>query len=93
MVRSCYPTIWGAEYPTSELIDDMENYRPLHFLHLCQKPKLDILSLATTANHGQVDEGGRQRVSQRVKEIGEVGGDLHARVYEADRDHSNMPTS
>lgn len=80
--RSCLPKIWGAQYPVSELFDDLENYRPLHFLHSCQRPKLAILRLSTAASsatrHGghysQADDHrlGCQRLWNRIREIGEV---------------------
>ena len=70
--RSCLPKLWGAQYPTSELLDDLENYRPLHFLHVCQKPKLGILNLANTSNSGPGEENGRQQLWKQIREIGEV---------------------
>lgn len=40
--RVCVPQLWGTEYPVEELLDDIENYRPLKFVHTCQKLKLRI---------------------------------------------------
>ena len=70
--RSCLPRLWGAQYPISELLDDMENYRPLHFLHLCQKPKLGILNLANQSSLGHNDGEGRQQLWKNLKKLGEV---------------------
>ncbi len=71
--RSCLPKLWGAQYPTSEMLDDMENYRPLHFLHLCQKPKLGILNLANKSSLGQDDTEGRKQLWKELTKLGDVG--------------------
>lgn len=70
--RSCLPKLWGAQYPVSELLDDLENYRPLHFLHLCQKPKLGILNLATSSDMGRSDRAGQQQLWKELTKLGDV---------------------
>ncbi|KAJ9618570.1 hypothetical protein H2204_012989 [Knufia peltigerae] len=70
--RSCLAKLWGPQYPTSELFDDLENYRPLHFLHLCQKPKIGILNLATVSNLGYNDREGRHRLWKQITKLSEV---------------------
>lgn len=47
--RSILPKIWGETYPVSELLDDLENYRPLRLFHLCQAAKLELMRLARSA--------------------------------------------
>ncbi|KAF5650912.1 transcriptional regulatory [Fusarium sp. NRRL 25303] len=55
-VRSALPKMWGEQYPISELLDDMENYRPLRLYHLCQGSKLELLRLARSTTHGGHDD-------------------------------------
>ncbi|RMZ84260.1 hypothetical protein DV738_g806, partial [Chaetothyriales sp. CBS 135597] len=74
--RSCLSKLWGAQYPVSELLDDMENYRPLYFLHRCQKPKLDILRLTTTSNLGLNDAEGRQHLWKELTKLGDEFADV-----------------
>ncbi|RMD40597.1 hypothetical protein DV735_g4535, partial [Chaetothyriales sp. CBS 134920] len=76
--RSCLAKVWGAQYPVSELLDDMENYRPLHFLHLCQKPKLDLLHLTATSNLGHNDAEGRQKLWKQLTKLGDEFADVLA---------------
>ncbi|EXJ73475.1 uncharacterized protein A1O5_03236 [Cladophialophora psammophila CBS 110553] len=76
--RSCLPKLWGTQYPISELLDDLENYRPLHFLHLCQKPKLSILNLATSSDMGRSDRAGRQQLWKELTKLGDEFADVLA---------------
>ncbi|KIW65478.1 hypothetical protein, variant [Phialophora macrospora] len=76
--RSCLPKLWGPQYPISELLDDLENYRPLHFLHLCQKPKLDILNLAKASSLGHNDKEGRQQLWKELTRLGDEFADVLA---------------
>ncbi|KAH0843756.1 putative transcriptional regulatory protein [Fonsecaea pedrosoi] len=76
--RSCLPKLWGPQYPVSELLDDLENYRPLHLLHLCQKPKLSILNLAASPDMGRGDKAGRQRLWKELTKLGDEFADVLA---------------
>lgn len=80
--RSCLAKLWGPQYPTGELFDDLENYRPLHFLHLCQKPKIGILKLATVSNLGYNDEEGRQRLWKQITKLSEVRRHKHRHCFD-----------
>lgn len=53
--RVCLPQIWGSEYPVDELIDDVENYRPLRLLFECQILKLATWELGVLARRGDID--------------------------------------
>jgi len=70
--RRCLPKIWGAEYPVEELLDDVENYRGLSFLNICQKLKLSIWKLGVAAAQGGLVVDGKAQLWKRIEETGEV---------------------
>lgn len=70
--RLCLPKLWGADYPHEEILDDVENYRGLSFLHAVQKLKLSIWKLGITGEQGQPMQAIRQRLWDRIEEIQKV---------------------
>lgn len=70
--RRCLPKIWGSEYPVEELLDDVENYRGLSFLTVCQKLKLSIWKLGVAAAQGTVADESKERLWKRIEDTGEV---------------------
>ncbi|KAM0244216.1 hypothetical protein ACHAP5_006429 [Fusarium lateritium] len=71
-VRSALPKIWGEQYPVSELLDDLENYRPLRLYHLCQGAKLELLRLARSTDHDDVDASSLKKLWVHVERLGDV---------------------
>lgn len=69
-VRSALPKMWGEQYPISELLDDLENYRPLRLYHLCQGSKLELLRLARSTTHGGYDD--LKKLWRHVESFGDV---------------------
>lgn len=70
--RRCLPKIWGPEYPIEELMDDVENYRGLSFLTVCQKLKLSVWKLGIAAARGHLVDESKMRLWNRIEETGEV---------------------
>lgn len=70
--RVCVPQLWDVEYPVDELLDDIENYRPLKFVHLCQKLKLRIWSLGRALIQNAADLEESYSVWEEIEQIGEV---------------------
>ena len=70
--RSVLPKIWGETYPVTELLDDLENYRPLRLYHLCQAAKLDLLRLTRSAGHSQQDDVSPQKLWENIQNFGDV---------------------
>ena len=70
--RRCLPKIWGSEYPVESLLDDVENYRGLSFLHACQKLKLSIWKLGIAAAQGKPVSDSKMRLWYRIEDTGEV---------------------
>lgn len=73
-VRSALPKIWGEQYPVSELVDDLENYRPLRLYHLCQGAKLELLRLARSTTR---EEGSLKKLWGHVESFGDVSNAGH----------------
>lgn len=71
-VRSVLPKIWGETYPVSELLDDMENYRPLRLYHLCQGAKLELLRLARSATRDAESEDSLKSLGRHIENFGDV---------------------
>lgn len=71
-VRSVLPKIWGETYPVAEILDDLENYRPLHLFHLCQAAKLELLRLARSTIQSEEHEDGLQKLWQHIENFGDV---------------------
>ncbi|KAF5002743.1 hypothetical protein FGRMN_140 [Fusarium graminum] len=72
-VRSALPKIWGEQYPVSELLDDLENYRPLRLYHLCQGAKLELLRLARSTTQ---DTSSLKRLCIQVERFGDEFADI-----------------
>lgn len=70
--RSILPKMWGDIYPVTELVDDLENYRPLRLFHLCQGAKLELLRLGRSEAHSQGDATYR-KLWQHIQNVGDVG--------------------
>ncbi|KAJ4328950.1 hypothetical protein N0V84_000520 [Fusarium piperis] len=68
--RSILPKIWGDDYPVAEILDDLENYRPLRLYHLCQGAKLELLRLARSATGP--DNVSLQRLWRHIQSFGDV---------------------
>ncbi|KIL93908.1 hypothetical protein FAVG1_02470 [Fusarium avenaceum] len=75
-VRSALPKIWGEQYPVSELLDDLENYRPLRLYHLCQGAKLELLRLARSTNHDEYDSSSLKKLWVHVERFGDEFADI-----------------
>ncbi|KAK2690098.1 hypothetical protein QWA68_010042 [Fusarium oxysporum] len=73
-VRSALPKMWGEQYPISELLDDLENYRPLRLYHLCQGSKLELLRLARSTTHGGYDD--LKKLWRHVESFGDEFADI-----------------
>ena len=70
--RLCLPKVWGAEYPHEEILDDVENYRGLSFLHQVQKLKLSVWRLGLVQGQGKRMDESRQRLWVRIEEMEQV---------------------
>lgn len=70
--RICVPQLWGSEYPVEELLDDVENYRPLKLLAECQPLKLLTLELGILAKKGQIDSQRMNCLWSRIQHLEEV---------------------
>jgi len=72
--RVCVPQLWGSEYPAEELLDDIENYRPLKFLHACQELKLSVwrLGLGGTPMGDQAPRPNSRNLWREIVQVGEV---------------------
>lgn len=70
-----------------ELLDDVENYRPLKLLAECQPLKLLTLDLGVLAKRGQLDSQRMENLWSRIQRLEEVGqfGDP-AEEYSADEE-------
>ncbi|KAH7139888.1 hypothetical protein B0J13DRAFT_68774 [Dactylonectria estremocensis] len=74
-VRSVLPKIWGDVYPVSELLDDLENYRPLRLFHLCQAAKLGLLELARSEARDQ-DAADVRKLWKHTQNFGDEFADI-----------------
>ncbi|KAM5343627.1 hypothetical protein ACJ41O_012164 [Fusarium nematophilum] len=74
--RSALPKIWGDIYPVAELIDDLENYRPLRLFHLCQGAKLEFLRLARSTTDGSEQRDSLQSLWRRIQNFGDEFADI-----------------
>jgi hypothetical protein len=70
--RTCLPRIWGAEYPPEQLLDDIENYRPLSLLQACEKLKVDLWNLGITSKSVSVEQSDLDRLWQKIETAGQV---------------------
>jgi hypothetical protein len=64
--------MWGEQYPVSELLDDLENYRPLRLYHLCQGAKLELLRLARSTTQDGLEESSLKKLWRHVESFGDV---------------------
>jgi hypothetical protein len=72
--RSLLPKLWGEVYPISELLDDLENYRPLRLHHLCQAAKLELLRLARSDKQDHQDAECLRKLWKHIQNLGDVWG-------------------
>jgi hypothetical protein len=70
--RTCLPRMWGSEYPAEQLLDDLENYRPLSFLQACAKLKVEVWTLSMGFRRTTVDQRSLDQLWQKVKLDGQV---------------------
>ena len=63
---------WGEEYPEDELLDDLENYRPLEALHRVFLLRSRIWELAVAKYKGKRCPDTPETLMKEIKEIGEV---------------------
>lgn len=70
--RRCLPKLWGGDYPAEELMDDVENYRGLSFLTVCQKLKLSVWRVGIAAAQGKPVEESKTRLWSKIEETGEA---------------------
>lgn len=70
--RVCLPQFWDDEYPEGELLDDLENYRPLKFVHLCQKFKLRVWNLGKSIIQNGTNLEESQNLWNDLEQLGEV---------------------
>lgn len=75
-VRSALPKMWGEHYPVSELLDDLENYRPLRLYHLCQGAKLELLRLARSTTHDGSEASSLKKLWRNVEHFGDEFVDI-----------------
>ena len=68
--RVCMSHLWGSDYPTEELLDDIENYRPLKMLSMCTKLKLEVWKLGLAGDAASGPTG--TRIWNDIEEVGEV---------------------
>ncbi|EXJ79542.1 hypothetical protein A1O3_07821 [Capronia epimyces CBS 606.96] len=74
--RTCLPRIWGANYPPEQLLDDLENYRPLSLLQACEKLKIELWSLGITSTNAAVDQRDLDLLWQKIETAGQVFADV-----------------
>lgn len=65
--RVCVPQLWGSDYPVEELLDDIENYRPLKFVNTCQKLKLRIWKFGRS-----MDQETQENLMRDIETTGQV---------------------
>lgn len=70
--RVCLPKIYGSRYPVEEYMDDIENYRALHFNNRCQRLKLNVMSLGIAARNGPVDRIMVKLLEDQIHRLGLV---------------------
>lgn len=70
--RVCVAQLWGSTYPVEELLDDIENYRPLKFLNEAQTLKLQVWKLGIASKRDRVDFEDMEQIWNRIEHLGEV---------------------
>jgi hypothetical protein len=70
--RTCLPRIWGSGYPAEQLLDDIENYRPLSLIQACFKLKTEVCSIGITSGRMAVDQSDLDRLWQKIETAGQV---------------------
>lgn len=63
---------WAEEYPENEVLDDLENYRPLEFLHHTFVMRSRIWELAVAKYEGRGCRDTPGSLMNDIREIGEV---------------------
>lgn len=71
--RVCVPQLWGPAYPVEELLDDVQNYRPLKFLGECQELKLVTWEVGVLARRGYVEPQRIESLWTKIQHLEEVG--------------------
>ncbi|KIW19111.1 hypothetical protein PV08_03403 [Exophiala spinifera] len=74
--RTCLPRMWGPEYPAEQLLDDLENYRPLSFMQACAKLKVEVWTLGKALRSVAVDQSSLDQLWQKIKRDGEAFMDV-----------------
>lgn len=64
--------IWAGEYPENEVLDDIENYRPLELLHLNNLLRSRIWQLGVSRSEGQQTEDSPEMLMEDFTKIAEV---------------------
>ncbi|KAL5352971.1 hypothetical protein ACLOAV_002920 [Pseudogymnoascus australis] len=67
---------WGEEYPEDAILDDVENYRPLEFLHHGLLMRSRIWQLAVARHGGKDTSETPESLFEELMEIGERYQDL-----------------
>lgn len=75
--RVCVAQLWGSEYPVEELLDDVENYRPLKFINECQILKLQVWQLGIAATKNEIEPGAMEETWFKIQRLGEVSQSGH----------------
>jgi hypothetical protein len=63
---------WGEEYPEDAILDDVENYRPLEFMHHGLLMRSRIWQLAIARHGGKDGSETPESLFEELMEIGEV---------------------
>lgn len=74
--RVCVAQIWGDAYPVEEILDDVENYRPLKFLNECQILKLQVWELGILSRRDRAIFEDMKETWTRIEHLGEVSSTL-----------------
>ncbi|KAJ9645413.1 hypothetical protein H2204_000992 [Knufia peltigerae] len=69
--RTCLPRMWGPEYPAEQLLDDLENYRPLSFIQACAKLKVEVWNLGLALRGLTVNQSSLDQLWQKIKHNGQ----------------------
>lgn len=70
--RVCVAQLWGDAYPVEEILDDVENYRPLKFLNEGQILKLQVWELGILSRRGRANSGDMKETWNKIEHLGEV---------------------
>ncbi|BDD60022.1 hypothetical protein MAP00_005189 [Monascus purpureus] len=68
--------IWAGEYPENEVLDDIENYRPLELLHLNNLLRSRIWQLGVSRSEGQQTEDSPEMLMEDLTKIADKYQDI-----------------